>query len=94
MATRSRKKWPVIAGFGFIVAFIAWMALSTLGNAQYHCEVCVTFEGRTVCRNGAATTREQAERIATDGACTDLTSGMTSLMQCQNGADRKVTWKQ
>jgi len=94
VATRSKKKWPVIAGVGFIAAFIAAMAWSTLGNNQYHCEVCVTFGDRTVCKNGAATTKEQAERIAADGACTDLTGGMTALMQCQNGAPRKVTWKQ
>jgi hypothetical protein len=50
-------------------------------------------DGRTVCRNGAAATQAGAERIAGDTACTDLSSGMTSLMQCQNNAPRKVTWK-
>ena len=91
---KSRKKWPVIAGVGFMAVFLAWMAWSTLGNAQYHCEVRITFGGRTITRNGAATTREQAERIATDTACTDLTSGMTSLLQCQNGAERTVNCSQ
>ncbi len=90
---KSKRKWPVILGIAFIVAFIGAMAYSTLGNAQNRCEVCITFNGQTICRNGAATTKEQAERIATDSACTDLGQGMTQLMQCQNNAPRRVTWK-
>lgn len=91
--TKSKKKWPVIAGIAFIVAFLAAMAYSTFGNAQYRCEVCITYNGQTICRNGAATTRDQAERIARDSACTDLSHGMTELMQCQDNTPRKVTWK-
>jgi len=90
---KSKTKWPVIAGIAFIAIFIAAMAYSTLGNAVYHCQVCVTFQGRTVCRDGAAATKEQAERVGSDLACADLTSGMTSLMQCGN-TPRQVTWKQ
>ncbi|MDP9169832.1 MAG: hypothetical protein M3N54_04390 [Acidobacteriota bacterium] len=90
---RSNKKWPVIIGAVFIVGVIATIMMTSRGNAAYRCEVCVTFEGRTVCRNGAAPTREGAERTASDIACTDLSSGMTSLMQCQSAAPRKVTWK-
>lgn len=92
--TKTKRKWPVIAGIAFITAFIAAMAYSTFGNAQYHCEVCITYNDRTLCRNGAGTSKEQAERMATDSACTDLGSGMTQLMQCQNNAPRKITWKQ
>ncbi len=91
--SKPRKKLPVIAGIVFIVAFIAVMAWSTFGNAQVHCEICITYNGQTICRAGAATTREQAERAATDSACTDLSHGMTELMQCQNNAPRKITWK-
>lgn len=90
---KSKKKWPVIAGVAFIVIFLVAMFVSTSGNNAYRCEVCITFENRTVCRNGAASTQMAAERIASDTACTDLTSGMTALMQCQNNAPRKVTWK-
>jgi hypothetical protein len=93
MSSRPKKKWPLIAGALFIFGFIAIMLLTTRGNAKFRCEVCVTFDGRTVCRNGAAPTKEGAERIASDTACTDLSSGMTSLMQCQSAAPRKVTWK-
>ena len=90
---RSRKKWPVIAGIAFIVIFIAAMIYTSGGNGKFRCEVCMTFDGRTVCRNGAATTQTEAQRIATEGACSDLTSGMNNLEQCRNSPP-KVTWKQ
>jgi hypothetical protein len=90
---KAKRKWPVILGAAFILIFIGAMAYSTLGNAQEHCEVCITFNGRTNCGNSAAATREQAERAATDLACNGLTSGMTELMQCQNSPTRKITFK-
>ena len=90
---KKKTKWPVIIGALFIVGFIAVMVLSSTGNNQYRAEVCVTFEGRTVCRNAAATTKLEAERIGASTACTDLTAGMTALMQCEQNSPRKVTWK-
>jgi hypothetical protein len=90
---KSKRKWPVIAGIAFIVIFIALVAYTTGGNTQQHCEVCVTFNGKTNCGNSASTTREQAERTATDLACNSLGSGMTELMQCQNSPTRRVTCK-
>jgi hypothetical protein len=89
---RPKKKWPVIAGIGFIVAFLAAMAYSTFGNNGFRCEVCMTFNGQSVCRNGAGASQEAAERVARDEACTDLTHGMTELVRCQN-SEAKVTWK-
>ena len=93
MQGKSKRKWPVILGIAFIAIVIGVMAYSTFGNAQQRCTVCVTFNGRTVCKNGAATTRDQAERVALDSACTDLSSGMTSLMQCEHNTPVQVTWK-
>ncbi len=89
---RSKTKWPVVAAVVFVVGVIAAIAYSTLGNAQIHCEVCVTFNGRTQCGNSASTTREQAERAAIDLACNGLTGNMTELMQCQNSPTLKVTF--
>ena len=90
---KSKRKWPVIAGVVFITGFLALMAYYTFGNATNKCEVCVTFNGRTACSNGAGTTQQNAERIARDEACTDLSHGMTELVRCQNSGDIKVTWK-
>jgi hypothetical protein len=89
---KPKKKWPVIAGIAFIAVFLAAMAYSTFGNSDFKCEVCMTFNGQTVCRNGAGTSKESAERVARDSACTDLTHGMTELVRCQS-SDAQVTWK-
>lgn len=91
---KKKTNWPVIIGAAFITLFIAVMVYSSSGNDLYRAEVCVSFEGRTVCRNAAATTKLEAERIGASTACTDLTSGMTALMQCEQNSPRQVTWKQ
>jgi Leu/Phe-tRNA-protein transferase len=91
---RPKGKGPVIAGVVFITAFLIAMAWTTLGNSQYKVEVCQGFGGRSVCKGGAATTKEEAQRIATVSACSDLTRGMTELIQCQNSTPVSVTWKQ
>jgi hypothetical protein len=93
MSGKSKRKLPVLLGIAFIAIFIAAMAWSTMGNAQFKVEVCEGFKGRSMCRSGAATTKAEAERIATVAACTDITSGMTELMQCQNTTPVRVTWK-
>ena len=89
---KSKRKWPVIAGVVFIFAFLAAMAYSTFGNRGFRCEVCMTFNGQTICRNGAGASQEAAERVARDSACTDLTHGMTELVRCQ-ASEARITWK-
>jgi len=88
---QKKKKWPIIAGAIFILGFIVAMALTTSTTAQYHCEVCMNFNGRTVCRNGAASTQREAQRIATDLACSDLGAG--GFSQCPNLEPASVKWK-
>ena len=87
----AKKKWPVIAGVIFIAAFIVAMVWSTSTTAKFHCEVCIPFNGRTVCRNGAAESRQEAQRIATDLACSDL--GASGFSNCKNVEPSRVTWK-
>jgi hypothetical protein len=91
---KSKKKWPVIAGIAFMLIFLGAMAWSTLGNARYKVQVCITYNGQSLCRDGAATTKTEAERVATDGICSDLGHGMTEIMQCQQNAPRQITPKQ
>jgi hypothetical protein len=88
----AKRKWPVIAGIVFIVAVVAAMVLSTSSVAQYQCEVCMTFNGGTVCKNGAASTKMEAQRIATESACSDLGAGGFSTCRDQNPT--RLTWKQ
>ncbi len=68
------------------------MVYTSGGNDKFRCEVCKTFDGRTNCFTAAAGTQLEAERAATEGACSGLTSGMNNLEQCRN-SPAKVTWK-
>jgi hypothetical protein len=96
MARRSRTKWPVIAGIAFVViviAAISLLTLSTADKAQFKCEVCVTFKGVRNCGSGRATNKEDAERAATEIACSPLANGITERTQCGQSPDLQVTWK-
>jgi hypothetical protein len=87
----SRRKWPIVAGVIFIAGFIVAMVWSTSTTAQYHCEVCMAFNGRTVCRNGAASTKQEAQRIGTDLACSDLGAG--GFSPCARLDPVSVKWR-
>ncbi len=88
----TKKKWPMILGVLFIAGFIVAMMMTTSSVSKFHCEVCMNFNGRTVCRNGAAATEREAQRIATDLACSDLGAG--GFSQCPNTEPVSVKWKQ
>lgn len=87
----AKRKWPVIAGVIFIAGFVAAMILSTSTTAKFHCEVCMAFNGGTICRNGAASTQMEAQRIATESACSDLGAG--GFSPCRNTNPVSVKWK-
>jgi hypothetical protein len=89
---KTKRKWPVIAGVIFIIGFVAAMFLTTTGTAKFRCEVCIAFNGQTICKNGAATTRQEAQRIATESACSDLGAG--GFSQCRNTDPVSVKWKE
>ena len=88
----TKKKWPVIIGVIFIAVVVAAMVFSTSTTAKFHCEVCMAFNGRTVCRNGAASTQQEAQRIGTDLACSDLGAG--GFSPCAHNEPVSVKWKQ
>ena len=64
----------VILGVVFIAAILALVLYSTMGNAKFRCEVCVSYQGRQACRTAAAATQEQAERTAKENACAQIAS--------------------
>jgi len=75
------------------------LALVTLGlvirsamtNNDQLCEVCITYQGRSQCREAYGTSREEAIRTATDNACSFLARGMTASVQCANTRPTGVT---
>ncbi|MBI1353948.1 MAG: hypothetical protein GC160_06345 [Acidobacteria bacterium] len=76
----------------FGLAVLGTLIYSTMGLRGYSCEVCMTFEGRTQCAKASGTTKEEAQRTATDTACAPISSGMTESIQCSNTPPDKVTW--
>ncbi len=88
---RPKRKWPIVAGVVFIACLFAAMIMSTSSTPKFHVEVCMAFQGGTVCRNGAASTRQEAQRIATESACSDLGAG--GFSNCRNLEPISVKWK-
>jgi hypothetical protein len=82
----------VILGVVFIAAILALVLYSTMGNAKFRCEVCVSYQGRQACRTAAAATQEQAERTAKENACAQIASGVTDSIACDNSTPISVVW--
>ena len=81
---KSPMFWAGILGALFVVATL--VVLISLMQQQvsqgYSCEVCISFAGRTQCREAVAPTPEQATRAAVDNACAGLAGGMTQTLEC------------
>ena len=82
-----------VAVIGAVLGLLTLVAVVFAIRSAYSesCEVCVTFHGRTQCREAFGPTREEAIRTATDNACAFLASGMTASVQCQNTRPDSVT---
>ena len=86
------KKPAVLLGILFALIVLGVLIYSTLGLSRHRVEVCVEFNGRASCRTASATTREAAQRTATNNACALLSSGMTESMACGAKPPTKITW--
>ncbi len=75
-------KKPVLLGVLLLVAVLGLVVWSSMGLREHRVEVCMTFEGGTVCRIAQGASREAAQRQATDNACAMLTSGVTGSIAC------------
>lgn len=74
------------------LGFVVYLVYSTLHINRFTCEVCVEFDGRTACRTASGATREDAQRVAQDNACAQLTSGMSNTRICGARPPLSVTW--
>ncbi|HXH27882.1 MAG TPA: hypothetical protein VNL37_02490 [Candidatus Polarisedimenticolia bacterium] len=63
----------------------------SLTIARNECEVCITFQGQTVCRTAASGSRQASVESAVTSACGTLASGMTDSIRCQNTTPDSVT---
>ena len=68
----------------FLVLFIGLVVYLSTRVAHQECRVCVTFNGRTICRTAASGTQKAAIESAVTSACSGLASGMTDSINCGN----------
>jgi hypothetical protein len=76
----------------FLVAFLALLLYSTLHGTRYRVEVCMVFNGQTMCKTVNAKSRDGAVRSATENACADIASGVDDTIRCQNTEPKSVKW--
>lgn len=76
----------------FLLAVFGALVYSTLDLQGYSCEVCITFNGRQNCAKASGTSREEAQRTATDTACAPITGGMSETIACSNTVPDSVNW--
>ena len=74
-------KAAVIGGL-FGVAILGAMFYLSMGLAQYTCEVCVDFNGRSQCRSASGADQATARRTAHDNACAFLVASKTDGFLC------------
>ena len=74
-------KWIVALA---MVLFVGYVFYDTTTAAQVSCEVCLQFNGETVCRKGAGRTEAEARKSAQESTCGGNTNGMSESIACQN----------
>jgi hypothetical protein len=75
-------------GVALALVFIAALVFATLRETAVACEVCVDFDGRSVCRRSSAALPSEAIRMAQSTACAELSGGVTQGMACQRTPPR------
>ena len=65
-----------------IALFAGWVYYGLRQQAQFECDVCFTFEGRTECRVAQGDSQRSALASANTTACAVLGSGVTDAMKC------------
>ncbi|MGH9477707.1 MAG: hypothetical protein ACRD1A_00620, partial [Terriglobales bacterium] len=76
-----------------ILAAVLYVIYATLHTARYAVEVCVSYQGQSACRTAEGRTQQEALRAAHDNACSQITSGVTGTIGCQDTPATRVQWK-
>jgi hypothetical protein len=85
-------KKTVLLAIVFVAIVLIVLVYTTLGNARFRCEVCVSFQNRSACRTAGAASEAQALRTAIENACAQIASGVTDSIACENTPPRRVKW--
>jgi len=83
---------PVLLGILLLLVVLGFLIWGSMGLQEHRVEVCMTFEGKSICRVAQGATREAALRQATDNACAMLTSGVTGTVSCLQRSPDQVRW--
>lgn len=75
--------------FVALVGGLMWSALQGVDNVE--CEVCITFDGETVCRTGRGRDQEAAVNSAQTAACAVLAIGREETIRCGNTQPTSVS---
>jgi hypothetical protein len=77
-----------VAALIVLAPVVAVVVYSSFQVGEYECRVCMSFDGRDLCRTVSAKTKDEALRGATENACALLTSGMTNTLHCTRSEPR------
>lgn len=83
---------PVLLGVGLLLLVVGLVVWSSMGLREHRVEVCISFEGRRVCRTASGATQEAALKQAQDNACALLTSGVTGSISCGQTKPDSIRW--
>ncbi len=75
--------WKIIT-IVLVVAFIVFLAWTTISAQRVECEICVEFGGQRNCASATAVTEDEAARSAQTTACGPLVRGMDDSIACSN----------
>jgi len=67
-----------------LVGGIGYVMYDTVASAQTRCEVCLQFDGETICRAGVGSNEEEALRAAQESTCGGNTRNMSEIILCLN----------
>ncbi len=84
-------KKPVLVGVIFVFVVLAVLVYSTMNLAKHRVEVCITFQGHAACRTASGTTEDFARHTAITNACSQISSGVTDSIACENTQPDNVT---
>ncbi|MGH9488317.1 MAG: hypothetical protein ACRD04_12105 [Terriglobales bacterium] len=72
-----------------VLVYVVWSSTHT---ARHSVRVCVTYQGLSACRTAEGRTVQQAQRAAHDNACSQITSGVTGTLGCQDTPATQVSY--
>lgn len=78
------KKGRMIAFVIGLAVLVTVLIVGSMGTVQAECELCVEYQGQTVCRSGSGADQDEAIQAAKKAACAMMASGMAESVNCQN----------